>query len=101
MQLAGSGKETEWTAPAEKCEVLFRVLHGKSVDSEWYSGELTRISEDEKYGMLDTREPLAPMQNLLIRIEDTDTYAKVLNADGKEYRFCFTTKPANLFGKEN
>ena len=100
VRLAGNGKETKWTTPAEKCEVLFRELQGKSVEGDWHSGELTRISEDEKYGMLDTRETLAPMQNLLIRIGDADTYAKVLNAEGKEYRFCFTTKPANLFKKE-
>ena len=61
-----------------------------------FAGSLTRISRDEKYGMLASVSVLQPLQDLMIRLGEQDIYAKVLSRAGDEYLLRFSVKPDHL-----
>ena len=88
--------EAEWV-PAGDRECPFYELDGKTVSAEARSGKLTRITADERWGILVPEGELAPLQNLMLRLAGKDVYAKVVSKDGDGYRICFTSKPDSLF----
>ena len=80
------------TLPGGK-ELLFYLLNGKTVDPESHAGTLTKVTEDEKFGMLTTESPLQPLQNLMLRIGGLEAYAKVTDCGADGFRIGFTMKP--------
>ncbi len=83
----------EWISPACNMEVTFFLLSGKAVDPLPLPGRLTRISTDEKCGILDTESELEPMTNLLLHAGPHDIYAKVMKKKESGYLLHFTMKP--------
>ena len=96
--LKDAAKMTEWILFPEAEEINFYVLNGKAVDSALYTGRLTKVSPDEKYGFLETAETLKPLQDLMIEIRGQNAYAKVLNRYEDGYRIGFTMKQVRLTG---
>ncbi|MBR4503199.1 MAG: PAS domain-containing protein [Clostridia bacterium] len=98
ITLSGACEEKRWrTLPAEK-ELVFYMLNGKTVDPEPHAGKLTRVTEDEKFGMLTTESILQPMQNLMLRINDKEAYAKVTDCGTDGFMIGFTMKPEDFSG---
>jgi len=80
----------EWeTLPAAK-EAVFFLLDGKTVGREKHEGRIDRISTDRKFGLLETETALKPLQDLMIRAEDREVYAKVMAPEENGYRIGFT-----------
>ena len=50
----------------------------------------------EKYGRMKAETPLAPMMNLMFRIDGHDIYAKILEKNDEGYRLRFTSKSVSL-----
>ena len=73
-------------------EVSFSVLEGKNVGVEKYSGHVVKLSDDERYAVLETEAGVAAMQNILVDIGGP-LYAKALSNDGGKITVCFTSKP--------
>lgn len=86
----------QWKAPAKIPEIEFYLLDGKVVEMESCAGQLAKISEDEKYGLLTTEIPLKPKQDIMIRKESRDLYAKVICPEDNGYRIGFTMKEGSL-----
>ena len=73
------------------------LLDGKTVSPKPYAGFMTDISGDERFGMLATdSKTLQPLQNLMLRINGTDIYAKVTEHGYNGYVIGFTMKPDNF-----
>lgn len=89
-------REESWINLKESCLITFFELEGKSVDPTPWRGRMIRITPDGRCGVLTAERELQPMQNLMIRIGEQDVYAKIIEAEGNEYRICFTAKPDNL-----
>ena len=80
----------EWESlPAVK-ESVFFLLDGKTVGREKHAGQISRISTDGKFGLLETETALKPLQDLMIRAGDREVYAKVMEPEEKGYRIGFT-----------
>ena len=77
---------------ADKREVTFSTMTGKIVDGEKYSGHVVKISDDERFAVIETEANVAAMQNILIDIGGS-LYAKALSNDGGHITICFTSKP--------
>ncbi len=91
-------EETEWTdLPAPK-EVSFSPVNGKTVETNRYPGLLTAMSADGKYGILTAGRDLRPLQDLLIRLDGENVYAKVTEKNENGYRIGFTVRPAAFSG---
>lgn len=75
-----------------KCEVVFSTMTGKLVDEEKYSCRVMKISDDERYAVIETGKTIEVMQNLLLDIGG-DLYAKALSNDNGQVTICFTSKP--------
>ena len=86
----------EWILLPNNKELSFFILDGKNVEGTSFAGSLTRISRDEKYGMLASVSVLQPLQDLMIRLGEQDIYAKVLSRAGDEYLLRFSVKPDHL-----
>ena len=85
-----------WVGIPGSKEVTFFELQGKTVEPDPYTGLLVQVSEDEKYGLLKAETPLAPMMNLMFRIDGHDIYAKILEKNDEGYRLRFTSKSVSL-----
>ncbi len=83
----------DWIPLSGDRELEFFLLSGKSVDPIPFIGKLTRISTDEKCGILDTETELEPMTNLLLHVGPHDVYAKVMKQREDGYLIHFTMKP--------
>ena len=83
------GAETLCALP-RPAGVRFSVLEGKHATGEQYEGEISALSEHE--AELSTAAPIAPYDNLLLRIGG-DLYAKVVALSGGSARVRFTAKP--------
>ncbi len=92
LRLRNTEDEIPWTDLPGDREIIFYLLDGKAVDMISRSGRLTRVSADEKYGILETDFSLKPLQDVMIRKEDQDLYAKVLRREDDGYRIGFTAK---------
>ncbi len=90
------GDGIQWRIPAKPIETEFYLLDGKIVEMEACSGKLTRISEDEKFGILSTDISLKPLQDIMIRTGEQDLYAKTVCREEDGYRIGFTIKEGNL-----
>ena len=77
---------------ARKCEVTFSTIKGKIVDGEKYRGHVVKISDDERYAVIETETKIEAMQNLLIDIGGS-LYAKAMSNDGGHVKICLTSKP--------
>lgn len=94
LMLDRSGEEkTEWTDLSPSREIIVFRLEGKTVTGSGCPAALARITPDEKYGILSLQESLAPLDNLMLRLDDLDAYAKVLSREEDGYRVCFTSVP--------
>ncbi len=80
------------TLPAAKEIDYSLILAGKAVDEEPHKGLLTEVSEDEKHGMLQSDRMLQPLQNLLLRLNGLEAYAKVTECGKRGCRISFTSK---------
>lgn len=76
--------------------LAFYVLEEKTVDHTEHIGSLTRISADNRFALLSTDNKLKPFQNLMLRIGDRDTYAKIVSQEGNDFRLCFTSVPEDF-----
>ena len=89
-------KETEkgirWNEISAVKEITFYVLRDKTVETAGHTGRLTRISEDEKFGILATDCAPEPLENLMLRIEGHDIYAKVMQKEEAGCRLRFTSR---------
>ena len=77
---------------AHKCEVTFSTISEKIVDGKKYCGLIVKISDDERYAVIETDAKIEVMQNLLIDIGG-NLYAKVISAENRHITICFTSKP--------
>ena len=82
-----------WRKLSEAKELTYYLLDGKTVDPEPHSGTLTKVSSDRKFGLLVTEDTLQPLQNLLLKIDDIEVYAKVKDRGNRGCRIGFTTSP--------
>ena len=98
MLRKNSGKTEEWISFPEAEEITFNVLNGKSVDPTIHTGRLTKVSADEKYGLLETEETLKPLQDLMLELRGQNAYAKVTGCFENGYRIGFTMKQVHLTG---
>ena len=80
----------EWKPLPAAIETVFFLLDGKTVRRKKYTGKIPNISEDRKFGLLETETMLSPLQDLMIRTGDREVYAKVLEPEGTGYRIGFT-----------
>ena len=91
--LKNAAGEIRWRKLAEAKEAVYYLLNGKTVEPKEYTGRLTEVSEDGRFGILVTDTMLNPLQNLLFRFGDLEVYAKVTNTAERGIRIGFTTKP--------
>ena len=77
---------------ANKLEIIFSVMTGKIVDGEKYRGHVVKISDDERYAVIETDAEIEAMQNLLIDVGGS-LYAKAISAENGHVKICFTSKP--------
>ena len=92
-KLESAGGSIHWRKLPAARELVFYLLNGKTVDPEPHTGSLTKVSADEKYGLLATESVLQPLQNLMLRIGGLEVYAKVTKCGELGCRIGFTMKP--------
>lgn len=85
-----------WLPLERNKELPFFELSDKTVDKVRHTGRLTKISEDEQYGLLVTGSALEPMKDLMIVAGNESVYAKVLEHEGDQYKVSFTSAPGKL-----
>ena len=90
-------KGIQWRKLSEAKELIWFLLDGKTVDHVPHTGILTKVSADRKYGLLVTEDALQPLQNLLMKINGIDIYAKVKGYKNNAYQIGFTTNPEGIF----
>ena len=74
-------------------EVTFLMITGsKSIDEERHTGQILKISSDERYAVIKSDTKVAAMQNIMLDICGS-LYAKVIAVSGQEITICFTSKP--------
>ena len=98
VTLTGSSGETRWRTLSEGKDLVFYLLDGKTVDPEPHAGTLSKVTEDEKFGVLTTESPLQPLQNLMLRISGLEAYAKVTDCGADGCKIGFTMKPEGFSG---
>lgn len=86
-------KGIRWRRLPEPKELTYYLLDGKTVDPQPYKGALAEVSRDKKYGLLVPEDTLQPQQNLLLKIDATEVYAKVKKREKRGVRIGFTTNP--------
>ena len=90
-QLRSGEEDTgKWKPYPGAPEIRYRLLDGKTVGSRIYSGRMTGISPDGRYGLLETGEELEPLWDLVFTDKGKDVYAKVMEREEKGYRIGFT-----------
>ena len=94
--LAHAGEKPRWKALPQAKEVLFYFLDGKCVNMTPNRGRLTDISEDEKFGMLETSAEMETMKDLMLKLDGRDVYAKVVEEKEGGYSLGFTGKPEDF-----
>ncbi len=85
-------KDIEWLGREGEVSVSFRELTGKTVGEEEYTGTVTDLSSDMRFGRLTSDAPIKKLMNLMIEIGG-DLYAKVTEVCDDDYVICFTSKP--------
>ena len=84
----------EWrTLPAAKKIDYSLVLDEKNVEPASHKGLLIQVSKDGKHGMLQSEDRLNPLQNLMLRLEGLEAYAKVTKCSKRGNRIRFTAVP--------
>ena len=99
--LKNAAGEIRWRRLREAKDTVYYLLDGKTVGSKPYSGKLSEVSENGRYGILVTDSMLDPLQNLMLRFGDMEVYAKVTNKAERGIQIGFTAKPegfAELIG---
>ncbi len=91
--LCGTDNTADWKILPSPIDVCYSLLDGKIVDTVRYEGRITRISFNERYGILVTGDPLQKWQNLMCEVGTQTVYAKVLDCHSDGNRICFTSKP--------
>ena len=77
-------------------EVTFFMIAGsKSIDGDAHTGQVLKISSDERYAVISSETDIAAMQNIMLDIGG-ELYAKVISVSGQEITICFTSKPDNF-----
>ena len=90
-QLRSGEEDTgKWKPYPDAPEIRYRLLDGKTVGSRIYSGRMTGVSPDGRYGLLETGEELEPLWDLVFTDKGKDVYAKVMEREEKGYRIGFT-----------
>jgi len=75
---------------------IFYKLDGKSVNMTVHNGRIIKLSENGRLCVLETEYQLNDTDNVMIRTDYEDAYAKVIEHAGNQYTLCFTTKPEYL-----
>jgi len=88
--------ESPWQDLPGKQKIPFFELDEKTVTDRQHTGRLVRITADEKSALLATDAPLAPLMNVMMRVGETDVYAKVVAPQEDAFLIRFTSKPENL-----
>lgn len=96
LYLRRTDEPEAWKDLPESPEFSFFELEEKTVTDRQHTGRLSRITGDEKYALLVTDADLPPLMNLMLRIGNTDIYAKVIAREEEACLICFTSKPDNL-----
>ena len=91
--LNNAAGKIRWRKLPAAIALEYFILIGKAVEAEPHAGSMTAISTDEKYGLLVTGEVLQPLQNLMIRINGMEAYAKVAEFGERGCSIGFTMKP--------
>ncbi len=73
----------------------FFKVDGKNIAGEGYTCEIVSVSSDERYAVIETEEPVAAMQNIVIDIGGS-LYAKALSVSTQRITISFTSKPDNF-----
>ena len=103
--VTGVGGDCSLTAPAltedftalpAPLPLRFYRMDEKIVSPLPLDGLLTKLTRDEKNGVLSVHVLLDPLENLMLRIGEHDFYAKVISAGPKEARIRFTSSPVPL-----
>ena len=92
--------ETHWKVFPEAKPLLYYILDNKTVRPDQHTGFLAKLSTDHRFGILVTDSVLQPMQNLMLRIDEMDIYAKITERQDNGYVIGFTETPegfGNLF----
>ena len=74
---------------------FFTISGAKNVNSEAHTGQVVKISSDERYAVMESNSPVEAMQNIVVDIGGK-LYAKVTSVEGKDITICFTSKPDNF-----
>ena len=99
--LKNAAGEIRWRRLREAKDTVYYLLDGKTVGPKPYSGKLSEVSENGRYGILVTDSMLDPLQNLMLRFGDMEVYAKVTRKAERGIQIGFTMKPdgfAELIG---
>ena len=99
--LKNAAGEIRWRRLREAKDTVYYLLDGKTVGPKPYSGKLSEVSENGRYGILVTDSMLDPLQNLMLRFGDMEVYAKVTRKAERGIQIGFTAKPevfAELIG---
>ena len=92
LQINVANKEINWENTKQNEEVVFYPLEGKSVSGDKNKGAIRALSDDRRFGLLETGVKLSDKQNIMLDIGG-DLYAKVINVSEGRYTICFTAKP--------
>ena len=95
-RLKEAEKEIRWSEITPAKEIEFFVLQAKTVETAAHQGRLTRISEDEKYGILAAEYRPEAFSNVMLRMEGHEIYAKVQQEEETGTRLRFTSKDVPL-----
>ena len=95
-RLKEAEKEIRWNEITPAKEIEFFVLQAKTVETAAHQGRLTRISEDEKYGILAAEYRPEAFSNVMLRMEGHEIYAKVQQEEETGTRLRFTSKDVPL-----
>lgn len=77
--------------------VIFHKVNDKNIAGEVYTCEVVRVSSDERYAVIESEEPLAAMQDIVMDIGGM-LYAKAVSVNGRRITICFTSKPESFSG---
>lgn len=92
LQINVANSEINWENTKQNKEVVFYALEGKSVGGDKNKGSIKALSEDRRFGLLETGVKLSDKQNIMLDIGG-DLYAKVIDVSEGKYTICFTAKP--------
>ena len=75
---------------------FFRITGAKNVDGEECTGRVLKLSDDERYAVIESGNHVDALQNIVINTDGGLLYAKAVSVSGRQITICFTSKPDNF-----